>query len=33
MSKVWNAISIHVLGERLDNSIIEILPAVHALTG
>ena len=27
-----NAIPIHVLGERLDNSIIEILPVIHALT-
>ena len=28
-----NAIPSHVLGERLDDSIIEILPAIHALTG
>ena len=28
-----NAIRIHVIGERLDDSITEILPAIHALTG
>ena len=28
-----NAILIHGIGERLDDSIIEILPAIHALTG
>ena len=28
-----NAVPIHVLGERLDDRIIEILPAIHVLTG
>ena len=28
-----NAILIHVLRERLDDRIIEILPAIHAITG
>ena len=28
-----NAISIHVLGKRLDDNIIEIWPVIHALTG